>query len=161
MRSVSEELALLFYLSEESWKRYTRPPDGNGHVPGFCAGMAICVSSVRGMARGEKLHMFIMSTLVNTSRSWLSSIGTLSACARRATIGCTIGTRMNCRRKERSCVSGLTEGEPEYKEGFPNIPGWYDVLVDGVEERLVFRFCGTCGKFVWEDISGNRPRVLS
>lgn len=48
------------------------------------------------------------------------------------------------------------EEKPEYIETPPDIPGWYDVLIDGREERMVFRFCGTCGLFVWQDIYGNR-----
>ena len=44
--------------------------------------------------------------------------------------------------------------EPEYRSDFPDLPGWYDVLVDGREDRMVFRFCGTCGTFVWQDING-------
>jgi len=43
---------------------------------------------------------------------------------------------------------------PDYQPGFPDKAGWYDVLVDGVEDRMVFRFCGTCGLWVWQDIHG-------
>lgn len=50
-------------------------------------------------------------------------------------------------------MSGLNE-RPEYLDGFPTRPGWYDVIVDGKEDRMVFRFCKTCGMFVWEDING-------
>lgn len=49
------------------------------------------------------------------------------------------------------------ESTPDYIDGFPSVPGWYDVLVDGTTEaRMVFRFCGTCGHFIWQDINGIR-----
>lgn len=50
----------------------------------------------------------------------------------------------------------MSEQDARYMTGFPSTPGWYDVLVDGVEDRMVCRFCRTCGLFVWEDINGVR-----
>ena len=48
------------------------------------------------------------------------------------------------------------EERPEYRSDRPDRPGWYDVLVNGKEDRLVFRYCGTCGNFIWQDIHGVR-----
>ncbi len=44
----------------------------------------------------------------------------------------------------------------DYKDGFPKQPGWYDVQVDGVDDRLVFRICHQCNRLEWRDIMGNR-----
>ena len=50
----------------------------------------------------------------------------------------------------------LNEPSEEYKTGFPDKPGWYDVMVEGVELRLCFRFCPSCGTHVWQDLTGNK-----
>jgi len=42
-----------------------------------------------------------------------------------------------------------------YNNGFPSQPGWYDVLIDGIEDRLVFRICHSCNRLEWRDINGN------
>ena len=46
--------------------------------------------------------------------------------------------------------------EIEYKEGYPNQIGWYDVLIDGGEDRLLHRFCRQENRHEWKDINGIR-----
>ena len=48
----------------------------------------------------------------------------------------------------------MNEPEENYQSGFPGKAGWYDVLVDGAEDRLCFRYCPTCGMYVWQDLNG-------
>ena len=48
----------------------------------------------------------------------------------------------------------MKEHEEDYRTGFPDKAGWYDVLIDGIEARLCFRFCHSCGKYVWQDLQG-------
>lgn len=42
-----------------------------------------------------------------------------------------------------------------YRGGFPQTVGWYDVLVDGGEDRLLHRFCRMENRHKWQDINGN------
>ncbi|SCW26526.1 hypothetical protein SAMN05660484_00011 [Eubacterium ruminantium] len=42
----------------------------------------------------------------------------------------------------------------EYHTGFPQQVGWYDVLVDGLEDRLLHRYCQMYGRHEWKDING-------
>lgn len=44
----------------------------------------------------------------------------------------------------------------EYNEGFPQEVGWYDVIVDGAEDRLLHRFCHQENRHEWKDINGIR-----
>ena len=46
--------------------------------------------------------------------------------------------------------------EIEYKEGYPEEIGWFDVLVNGREERLLHRVCHQDNRHEWKDINGNR-----
>ena len=46
--------------------------------------------------------------------------------------------------------------EIEYKEGYPTDVGWYDVLEDGKEERLLHRYCHLENRHEWKDINGIR-----
>ena len=44
---------------------------------------------------------------------------------------------------------------PEYKDGFPTEQGWYDVTVDGMDDRLQHFICRMEGREYWKDIKGN------
>lgn len=46
--------------------------------------------------------------------------------------------------------------EIEYKEGYPKEVGWFDVLVDGTEDRLLHRYCHIDNRHEWKDINGIR-----
>ena len=46
----------------------------------------------------------------------------------------------------------------EYHDGFPKQPGWYDVQINGVDERLLFRICKSYGRKEWMDTAGNRVK---
>ena len=46
--------------------------------------------------------------------------------------------------------------EIEYFEGYPKEVGWFDVLVDGVEDRLLHRYCHMENRHEWKDINGVR-----
>lgn len=48
--------------------------------------------------------------------------------------------------------------EEQYKEGYPNQQGWFDVLVDGEPERLRHWVCQLSGRHEWIDISGQYIR---
>lgn len=50
--------------------------------------------------------------------------------------------------------------EPEYKPGFPELPGWYDVLVDGEPDRLRFWRCRLSGRGHWIDLDGKYIEAL-
>lgn len=78
--------------------------------------------------------------------------GTLLHSVRHATTKCTIEIRANCPRRGRSYL----KGQDEYRTGYPDKPGWYDVRVDGREDRLLFRYCHTCNIWEWKDINGVR-----
>ena len=41
-----------------------------------------------------------------------------------------------------------------YYDGFPKEVGWYDVIVDGIEERLLHRYCYIENRHKWQDING-------
>lgn len=46
--------------------------------------------------------------------------------------------------------------EPIYHTGYPEAQGWYDVLIDGVQEdRLQHWFCHITGAHHWKDMEGN------
>lgn len=51
-------------------------------------------------------------------------------------------------------MSSTNESGPEYKPGYPEAPGWYDVLVDGVPDRLRNWRCQLSGRHHWLDIDG-------
>lgn len=42
-----------------------------------------------------------------------------------------------------------------YYEGWPSLPGWYDVLIEGQPERLRFRINRQTGQHEWVDFQGN------
>lgn len=42
----------------------------------------------------------------------------------------------------------------EYHEGYPKEVGWFDVLRDGVEDRLLHRYCRIENRHEWKDING-------
>lgn len=42
----------------------------------------------------------------------------------------------------------------EYREGYPEDVGWYDVLVNGVEDRLLHRYCRSEQRHKWQNING-------
>lgn len=46
------------------------------------------------------------------------------------------------------------QDEPIYNEGYPEEPGWYDVLVDGEPDRLRNWRCQLSGRHHWLDING-------
>lgn len=48
--------------------------------------------------------------------------------------------------------------EERYQDGWPFLPGWYDVLVDGQPERLRYWFSEETGQHEWRDFQGNRIR---
>ena len=53
------------------------------------------------------------------------------------------------------------EEEPIYNEGYPEQQGWYDVLIDGVqEERLQHWICSIIGRHHWKDMDGNYIEAL-
>ena len=52
--------------------------------------------------------------------------------------------------------AGHTMDEIEYHEGFPKDVGWYDVLIDGAEDRLLHRYCHIDNRHEWKDINGIR-----
>lgn len=45
-----------------------------------------------------------------------------------------------------------------YYDGFPKEVGWYDVIVDGIEERLLHRYCYIENRHKWQDINGCEPK---
>lgn len=47
-----------------------------------------------------------------------------------------------------------SEGAPVYYDGYPDAPGWYDVLVDGEPDRLRNWRCQISGKHHWLNIEG-------
>lgn len=51
--------------------------------------------------------------------------------------------------------------EPIYKEGYPEKQGWFDVLIDGVQEdRLQHWVCQVYGRHHWKDTEGNYIEAL-
>lgn len=61
-------------------------------------------------------------------------------------------------RKDDSEEAGdtLDEMREEYHSGYPSEIGWYDVLVNGREERLLHRICHQDNRHEWKDIHGIR-----
>ena len=53
-----------------------------------------------------------------------------------------------------SSTNETNESEPVYRTGYPEKPGWYDVLVDGEPERLRHWMCRISGKSHWLDLDG-------
>ena len=47
-----------------------------------------------------------------------------------------------------------SEGAPVYYDGYPDAPGWYDVLVNGEPDRLRNWRCQISGKHHWLDLNG-------
>lgn len=47
-----------------------------------------------------------------------------------------------------------SEEAPVYYDGYPDAPGWYDVLVDGEPDRLRNWRCQISGKHHWLDLNG-------
>ena len=51
--------------------------------------------------------------------------------------------------------------EPIYSEGYPTQQGWYDVLIDGVQEdRLQHWVCAVYNRHHWKDLEGNYVEAL-
>jgi len=48
--------------------------------------------------------------------------------------------------------------DEQYFEGWPKLPGWYDVLIDGQPERLRHWICQMSGRHEWVDYQGNYIR---
>lgn len=44
----------------------------------------------------------------------------------------------------------------EYNDGYPPKKGWYDVLVEGEETRLLYYHCDMRNDDVWVDDTGER-----
>lgn len=47
-----------------------------------------------------------------------------------------------------------------YYEGYPQKVGWYDVLIDGGEDRLLHRYCHMENRHKWQDINGCEVRGM-
>lgn len=41
-----------------------------------------------------------------------------------------------------------------YHEGYPREVGWYDVIANGIEDRLLHRYCHMENRHEWKDING-------
>ena len=51
--------------------------------------------------------------------------------------------------------------EEEYKEGYPEQQGWFDVLIDDcIEDRLQHWVCHIAGRHHWKDTEGNYIEAL-
>lgn len=51
--------------------------------------------------------------------------------------------------------------EEEYKEGYPEQQGWFDVLIDDcIEDRLQHWVCHISGRHHWKDRDGNYIEAL-
>lgn len=50
---------------------------------------------------------------------------------------------------------GYTLDEITYNDGYPTQVGWYDVLIDGGEDRLLHRYCHMENRHKWQDIDGH------
>jgi len=109
--------------------------------------------SVRDMGRSVLESMSIMSILGNSTRNISGQPGISLPYAKSVTIPCTIETPTNYQPKANSLSGGL-QRSMEWRTGFPDKAGWYDCKVGGEELRLCFRFCPTCGTYVWQDLNG-------
>lgn len=53
------------------------------------------------------------------------------------------------------------EGEPRYNTGYPQLQGWFDVRIDGVQDdRLQHWVCPIAGRHHWKDLEGNYIEAL-
>lgn len=50
------------------------------------------------------------------------------------------------------------EDEIQYRSGWPKQQGWFDVTVDGEEDRLRHWICQLSGRHEWIDVDGHYIR---
>lgn len=132
---------------------YTIPNAGNLRERQSCGGINTNAKSARGMGRFGLENMSIMSILENCTLNISGQPGTSLPYAKSATTPCMTGTPTNYQPKANSSSGGLQKSM-EWRTGFPDKAGWYDCRTNGEELRLCFRYCPTCGTYVWQDLNG-------
>ena len=118
-----------------------------------CGGINTNAKSASGMGSSVLEIMSTMFSLVSITRNMSGQLGTLLLSAKSATMLCMTGTRTSYQLRANNSNGGSWRSM-EWMTGFPDKPGWYDCKVNGVECRLCFRYCPSCGMYVWQNMDG-------